>query len=65
MYHPETGNILQVEFSNGALYQYSPVTREKYSEIFSEKEKGKWLSKNFTNNSEVSYVKVGTNKLEL
>lgn len=65
MYSNEYGGVLQVEFNKGIKYQYAPVPKALFSEVFASASKGTWFTEKIQKNEALSYVKVGTNKLEL
>lgn len=49
---------LTVEFHNGGLYEYSPVTKETYVELVEAKSVGSYLSQNIRSNSKVKCNKI-------
>lgn len=50
---------LRVEFNNGLQYDYTPVPREKFLEIFNETEsKGRWFAVNIKGDPKIKYKKV-------
>ena len=65
MNHPEYGGVLKVKFKNGILYQYAPVSKTVFGEVFQVQSKGQWFTDKIQKNKELSYVKVGTHKMEL
>ena len=42
----KAGGILEVEFNNSAVYQYSGVTEDQYRELMSAASPGKYLNAN-------------------
>ena len=51
--------VLRAEFMNGQQYDYSPVTQEKYKEIFSvEGSRGKWFNEEIKSDVKIKYKKV-------
>jgi len=45
------GHALEIEFNNGRIYQYSPVTQEAYLNMLRSESIGKWVQKNIINNA--------------
>lgn len=52
----EESQILEVEFKNGAVYQYSNVPLSEYNALMNADSKGKYLGANIKNR--YSYVKL-------
>ena len=50
--------VLRAEFKNGIQYDYFPVTKEKFSEIFQEESKGTWFDLEIKKNPSIDYEKV-------
>lgn len=51
--------VLRVEFMNGQQYDYSPVSQEKYKEIFTvDSSRGKWFSEKIKSDPKIKYEKV-------
>ena len=47
--YDEGVNTLEVEFTNGALYAYSDIPKEKYEKLLKAKSKGAYFSKHIRN----------------
>lgn len=52
--HHNEKNILEVEFHNGAIWRYSPVTEEAYKDFAKADSIGKWFNQNIKNNTMIS-----------
>lgn len=50
-------NTLEVEFNNGSVYQYTPVTKEAYKEMMNAESIGSWFYKNIRNNDMIEATK--------
>lgn len=50
--------VLRVEFNGGRTYDYWPVKKALYNELWKAESKGKWFSENIKNNLEISYEEV-------
>lgn len=50
--------VLRVEFRNGAQYDYYPVSKEKFEEIFIQESKGSWFDREIKKNEKIKYSKV-------
>lgn len=50
--------VLRAEFRNGTQYDYFPVDKKKFSEIFSAESKGSWFDLEIKKNKSISYEKV-------
>lgn len=51
-------NTLQVEFTNGAVYNYTPITEDCYKELMSAESKGEYFYQNIRKNENVTLTKV-------
>lgn len=51
--------ILEVEFKQGVIYHYSPVTYSDYINLLAAESKSKWLNINIKNNQNINFKKVG------
>jgi hypothetical protein len=47
--------LLEVEFNNGGIYQYHPVTEEAYIEMQNADSVGKWFWANVKNNKSIKF----------
>ncbi len=52
-YDPK-GKRLEVEFWNGKLYRYHPVTEEAYKQMMNAESIGSWFYKNIRNNENIN-----------
>lgn len=52
--------VFRAEFVKGSVYDYWPVTKELFSEIFKVESKGSWFQTNIVKNQSLSYEKVNT-----
>ena len=51
--------VLRIVFlKTGRTYDYWPVKKEIFSQIFKEESKGKYIQQNIINNKEISYEEV-------
>lgn len=50
--------VLRAIFNNGRTYDYWPVTKEKFGEIFKAESKGKWFVQNISGNKSLNYEEV-------
>lgn len=50
--------ILQVNFWNGAIYQYHPVTATGYQALLSAESIGKYFNENFRDNNLLTITKI-------
>lgn len=51
-------NLLEVEFYNGGIFQYHPVTNEQYKDLMKADSIGEHFSKNIRNNKGIKYHKI-------
>lgn len=73
MYNVHSGNLAQVGweydetnkcgvmramFKTGRVYDYYPVTKEKFGEIFKQDSKGSWFNREIVNDKSISYEEV-------
>lgn len=49
---------LQLEFWNGAIYQYTPITLTSYHSLIRAKSVGKYFNEHISSNELVSYYKI-------
>jgi hypothetical protein len=49
--------VMRIEFAK-KTYDYFPVSKTKFGEIFKSKSKGGWISENLVKNSTVNYEEV-------
>ena len=47
--------LLEVEFSNGEVYQYHPVTEEAHKELMNAESQGKWFWANIRSNKDIKF----------
>lgn len=47
--------LLEVEFHNGGVYQYHPVTEEAYKQMMNADSAGKWFWANIRGNNDIKY----------
>lgn len=47
--------LLEVEFHNGTIYQYHPVTEEAYKELQNAESPGSWFWKNIRDNKSIKF----------
>ncbi len=47
------GDVLEIEFKNGRIYQYSPVTKQQYDDFISAENIGKYFHTNFRENDKL------------
>ena len=47
--------LLEVEFGNGAVYQYHPITEQAYKELMNADSIGSWFFKNIKNNKDIKF----------
>lgn len=52
--------VMRVVFKGNKTYDYYPIIKNKFSEIFSEESKGSWIQKNLVKNKDMKYVEVIT-----
>lgn len=50
--------VLRAEFQRGDQYDYFPVEKKKFSEIFSQDSKGAWFNSEIKNSKSIGYEKV-------
>ncbi len=51
-------NTLEVEFNNGKVYEYSPITQMGYNELMSANSVGSFFAKNIKGNPSVTFKEV-------
>jgi len=56
--YDKKSQILEVEFSNGSIYQYWPVEEKRYKNLIEAESPGKLFAKNIRNDSDLNYSKV-------
>ena len=56
--HDPKENVLEVEFYNGSIYQYSPFTEEGYKLFINSESLGKFMHKHIRNNDSIKAEKV-------
>lgn len=50
--------VMRVHFIKGTVYDYWPVEKSLFSEIFKAESKGSWFQQNIVKNKSLSYEKV-------
>lgn len=50
--------VLRAEFNKGTTYDYWPVSKELFSDIFKVESKGSWFQTNIVKNKTLNYKKV-------
>lgn len=50
--------VMRVEFHRGNIYQYWPVEKEKFSEIFKAESPGSWFQNEIVKNKELQFEKI-------
>lgn len=50
--------VLRAKFKKGNTYDYWPVSRETFSDIFKQESKGSWFQSNIVKNKSLNYEKV-------
>lgn len=53
--HNAKKQLLEVEFHNGKVYQYHPVSKETYEELINAKSIGSWFWENIRNNKSIKF----------
>ena len=56
--HDSATNTLTVTFNTGAVYAYTPVSKEGYKSLCNAESAGKYFYENIKNNPNISCVKV-------
>lgn len=56
-YDPNS-RILEIEFNNGKVYQYAPVTASCHQELMSAESHGKYFNANIKNNELITTTKI-------
>lgn len=54
----EKSFTLEIEFNRGGIYQYSPITRDGYTQLLKAESVGKHFNENIKNNEQVTTVKI-------
>ena len=49
---------LEVEFKQGAVYQYSPITEDQFRALLESDSKSKWINENIKSKSTIKFKKV-------
>lgn len=53
--------VFRAEFVKGNVYDYWPVTKETFGEIFKAESKGTWFQQNIAKNQSLNFEKVDLN----
>lgn len=56
--YDESTSVLEVEFNNGSIYQYSPLLNSGYQSLMSAKSKGVFFNENIKNNETIRVTKI-------
>jgi len=51
-YNPQK-TLLEIEFNNGSIYQYHPVTEAQHKELMAASSQGSWFYKNIRSNGDI------------
>lgn len=60
--HDKETNTMQVEFFNGAIWNYSPVTEDAYKTMVKSESVGQWFNQNIKRNPDIKQEMVKDNK---
>ncbi len=50
--------ILEIEFKQGSVYQYAPVSEKQYHDFLIAESKSKWINENIKKNSSIKFKKI-------
>ena len=51
-------DVMRIVFKNQRVYDYWPVSKVKFGEVFASDSKGKWVQSEIVNNPSISYEEV-------